>query len=196
MFTRMSFSLLALALVSLVACSEAPDTEMKAAETAFAAADQAQAQQYAPELYAQAMDTLQAAKMAAAEQDSKFSLFRSYGASKELFVAAQTLVDKANTAAQEEKERVRIQVTDMAAVVKASLDSATVLLTKAPRGKGTKADLELLKGDLSAAQTAYDQAIVEITAGDYLTARTRLESVQAKVTQVSDDIAKAMKLKK
>jgi hypothetical protein len=196
MFTRMSFSLLALALVSLVACSEAPDTEMKAAETAFAAADQAQAQQYAPELYAQAMDTLQAAKMTAAEQDSKFSLFRSYSASKELFVAAQTLVDKANTAAQEEKERVRIQVTDMAAVVKASLDSATVLLTKAPRGKGTKADLELLKGDLSAAQTAYDQAIVEITAGDYLTARTRLESVQAKVTQVSDDIAKAMKLKK
>lgn len=196
MFTRVSISLMALALVSLVACSEAPDTEMKAAETSFAAADQAQAQQYAPELYAQAMDTLKAAQLAAAEQDGKFSLFRSYGASKDMFVSAQALADKATAAAQQEKERVRLEVTDMATTVKAALDSATVLLTKAPRGKGTKADIELLKGDLSAAQTAYDQAAAEITAGDYLTAKTRLESVQAKVTQVSADIAKAMSLKK
>ena len=196
MFSRVSLLLMALALVGLVACSEAPDTEMKATETAFAEADQTQAQQYAPDLYLQAMDTLQAAKMAAAEQDGKFSLFRSYGKSKELFVAAQGLADKASVAAKTRKEEVKAEVTQMVVNVQASLDSATALIAKAPRGKGTKADLELLKGELGAAQSAFAQAQTELSAGDYLAAKARLESVMAKSTQVSADITQALTARK
>lgn len=191
MFKRVSLVFAALAVLLVVGCSKAPEMEMNNATTAMQAAQTSEAEQYAPDAYKMAQDTLAAANAAKTEQDSKFALFRSYGKSKEMFAAAQTLADKAKADADTEKERVRQEVTGMITETQAAIDAATAALAKAPRGKGSKADIEMIKNDLASVTTAFDQAKADFDSGKYLVAKTKLEAVKAKAESITNEIQTA-----
>jgi hypothetical protein len=192
MSKRISIIVLAgLVLLMLVGCSKPPEAEMQKANATFDQAKAAEAEQYVPDSYRAAMDTLNAAMAMKQEQDSKFALFRSYGKSKALFMKADELAGKAVSDAAAEKERVKAQVSDMLGQAKAAIDSANAALAKAPRGKGSKADIELMKADIGAAQAGYDDAMNDFNAGKYLTARTKVQAVMDKANKVSMDIATA-----
>ncbi len=195
MFKRISIILAALALFLVAGCSKAPEAEMQNADTAMQAAVTAEAEQYAPQSYQIAMDTLNAAKAAKTEQDSKFALFRSYGKSKQMFIAAQALSEKATTDAQAEKERVRQEVMGMMTQVQAVIDSATVALAKAPRGKGSKADIELIKADLDAVNNGFAAAKADFDGGKFLAAKAKFEAVANKARGIIGQI-EAAKAKK
>jgi hypothetical protein len=188
--------LAALTLVMLVGCSKPPEQEMTSATQAIDSAKMAEAQDYAPDAYRVAMDTLNTAMAMKKEADAKFALFRNYGKSKAMFVRAQALANDASTKAQAEKERVKLEVTDMMTQAKALLDSTNAALKKAPRGKGSKADIELIKTDLAAATTAYDEANADFTAGKYKTAKAKLEAMMAKCRSIMEEIDKARGMKK
>ena len=164
---------------------------MQSATTAFDAADQAETEVYASDAYRMAMDTLNAAKAAKEEADSKFALFRSYGKSKELYVRAETLAKEAQVAAEAEKERVKQEVSGMMTEVRTALDATADALSKAPRGKGSKADLELIKNDLNAANVAFEEARMDFEAGRYMAAKTKLQAIKNKAQSISDEIAAA-----
>jgi len=191
MFKRVSIVFAVLALLFVVGCSKAPEVEMQSADTAMQAAQTAEADQYAPEAYRIASDTLEAAKAAKTEQDSKFALFRSYGKSKEMFVAAQALADKAAADAQAEKERVRVEVQDMMVKAQEAIDATTKALAKAPRGKGSKADIEMIKNDLNAVNAAFTEAKADFDGGKYLVAKGKVEAVIAKAQSLSTEIEAA-----
>jgi hypothetical protein len=197
-FKRVSIVLAVLALLLVVGCSKPPEPEMQNTQAAMQAAKAAEAEQYAPQSFRTAMDTLNAAKAAKEEQDSKFSLFRSYGKSKAMFVSAQSLMEKATGDAQAEKERVKAQVMEMMTNAQAAIDAATIALEKAPRGKGSKADIEMIKNDLTAVNTAFAEAKAEFDAGKFLASRAKLESVMAKAQAIINEIeqAKAKKMGK
>lgn len=195
MFKRVSIILAALALFLVAGCSKAPEAEMQNADTAMQSAVTAEAEQYAPQSYQIAMDTLNAAKAAKTEQDSKFALFRSYGKSKQMFIAAQALSEKATTDAQAEKERVRQEVMGMMTQVQAVIDSATVALAKAPRGKGSKADIELIKADLDAVNSGFAAAKADFDGGKFLAAKAKFEAVANKAQGIIAQI-EAAKAKK
>ncbi len=180
------------AFVMVTGCGKAPENEMQMAETAFETVAEYEVEQYAPDAYRMAMDTLNAAKAAKEEADSKFALFRSYGKSKELFVRAEVLANQAQSSAQAGKERVKQEVSDLIVDAKNALDAAAQALSKAPRGKGSKADLELIKNDLNAANVAYEEAKIDFDAGSYATAKTKLQAVMNKAQSISDEIAKAV----
>ena len=184
------------ALMVVVGCSKPPEQEISAANQALDAAKMAEAQDYALDAYRVAQDTLNAAMALKREADGKFVLFRSYGKSKDMFVRAQGLANEAATKAAAEKERVRIEVTDMMAQVKAALDSADVALKKAPRGKGSKADIELIKTDLAAAVMQYDEATADFNNGKYKAAKAKLEAMMQKANMVIAEIDKARGIKK
>lgn len=196
MFKRVSLSLAALALLLVAGCSKAPVAEMQNSQAAFDAAVAAEVEQYAPEAYRMAKDTLDAAQAAKQEQDSKFALLRSYGKSKEMFVAAQALADKAKTEAIAEKERVKAEVTEMITTAQAEIDKATAALASAPRGKGDKADIELIKGDLASVTTAFAEAKADFDGGKYLTAKAKVEAVITKAQSISAEIEAAKAKKK
>ena len=134
MFRRVMGIVLVALLVIVAGCSKAPQTEMQNADQAMTMANTDEAKQYAPEAYKIAMDTLNAAKAAVKEQDGKFTLFRSYGKSKEMFVAAERLTQDAIAQAQTEKERVKGEVSAQLTSVQTALDEANGMLAKAPRG--------------------------------------------------------------
>lgn len=192
MFKRVTLALLALMLLALVGCSKAPEAEMTAASASFDAARAAEAEAYAPESFRTAQDTLNAAQAAKTEQDGKFALFRSYGKSKEMFVRAQALAEKASTDAASEKERVKAEVMVLMADAKAAIDSAAAAVAKAPKGKDTKAEIELIKGSLDALTPAYTDAEMEFNNGKYLTAKTKFEGVMNQAKSIQDEIAAAV----
>ena len=192
MFKSITAALVVLALIAIAGCGKAPETEIQSANTAIEAAKTAEADAYAADAYQAAIDTLNAAMAAKTESDSKFALFRSYGKSKELLARAEALAQEAATIAQAEKERVRLEVSDLLIQAKAVLDSAHVALSKAPRGKGTTADIELIKNDLTAADAAYEQAQTDFNTGKYAAAKTELEVVISKAHSVSEEIANAI----
>ncbi|KPJ65284.1 hypothetical protein AMJ44_10600 [candidate division WOR-1 bacterium DG_54_3] len=191
MFKRIAVIFAIFALLTIVGCGKAPEEEIQKANSAMEAARTTEAEDYAPDLYQMAIDTLNAAKAAKQEADGKFALFRSYGKAEELYVRAEALANQAATEAQSEKERVRAEVTGLLAQAKALLDSANVALSKAPRGKGTKADIELIKNDLAAATSAYDEAKADFDVGKYAVAKTKLEAAMQKARSISEEIAKA-----
>jgi hypothetical protein len=193
-----NFSLLAMAfaLILVAACAKAPEIEMQSSQAAMQAAVGAEAAEYALGTYQMAVDTLKAAEAALKEQDAKFGLFRNYGKVKQLFASAQALAEKANAEAVAEKERMKGELTGMLVGTQALLDSANVMLTKAPRGKGSKADIELIKTDLASAATAMDQAKADFEGGRYKAALAGLTGIQDKARSILAEIEAAFALKK
>lgn len=197
MFKRLSLAVAVLMLLALIAgCSKPPEAEMAAATQGLDAARAAEAEQYASASYRTAMDSLNAAAAEKTTQDGKFALFRSYGKSKEMYVRAKALADKAVTDANAEKERVKAEVMGMMANVKTAIDEATMALDKAPKGKDTKAELELIKNDLAALTPAYADAEADFNNGKYLSAKAKFEGVMQKAKSISDEIAAAVAKKK
>jgi hypothetical protein len=191
MFKRVTLALLALMLLVVVGCSKAPEAEMTAASAAFDAARAAEAEGYVPDAFRMAQDTLNAAQAMKTEQDGKFALFRSYGKSKEMFVRAQALAEKATADAAAEKERVKAEVMTLMADAKAAMDAATAAVDKAPKGKDTKAEIELIKNSLAALAPAYADAEADFNAGKFLTAKSKFEGVMAQAKSIQDEVAAA-----
>lgn len=195
MAKKMVLLIVGLGLIFLVGCSKAPETAMKNAETSMQAASTADAEQYAPNAYKMAADTLNAAKAEEKKQASKFFLFKSYGKAQKMYESAQVLAENAVTEANAEKERIKAQVDEMLKTVKMSLDSAAVAVEKAPRGKGSRADIELIKVDLNAAQAGYNEAMTDFNNGEYMNAQAKLEAVGQKAEAVINEINKAKAMK-
>jgi ElaB/YqjD/DUF883 family membrane-anchored ribosome-binding protein len=198
MFKRVAVVFVVFALLALVSCAKAPEQEIQKANSSMEAARTAEAEEYAPDAFQVAMDTLNAANAAKTEADGKFALFRSYGKAKELFVRAEGLANEAVTVAQTEKERVRAEVTELITQAQTVLDSANAALKKAPKGKGSKADIELIKNDLAAAQTGFDEGKADFNGGKYKTAKAKIEAAMQKAQAVISEIeqAKAKKMGK
>lgn len=192
MLKRIALILAAIALLAMfVGCAKAPEAEIAKANQSVEAARAAEAETYVPDSYRAAMDTLNAANAAKTEADGKFALFRSYGKAKNLYVKADEMFTNTASEAATEKERVRVEVTQMLTQAKAAIDSATAALAKAPRGKGSKADIELIKGDLDAASAAYTDAENDINSGKYMAARAKVEAVVQQAHKVINDVAEA-----
>jgi hypothetical protein len=162
--------------------------EMQNANAAFEAAKAAEAEAYVPDAYRAAMDSLNTAMAMKQEQDGKFALFRGYGKSKAMFIQAEAMAKQVAQDAAVEKERVKNEVTILMTEAKAALDSAEAAMKKAPRGKGSKADLELIQADLTATMAAYDDAMSDFNAGKYLVARGKVQTVISKARSITAEI--------
>lgn len=183
-------------LLFLAGCAEPPKAEADAANAALQSARAAETEQYAAQAFSAARDTLNAALAAVKEQDGKFALFRNYDASKAQLIKATEMANAAAKTAAEEKERLRTELMQMQTDVMNALAAADSALAKAPVGKGNKADIELIKSDLSAARTAFDGAVAEFNQGKYLSARTKMQTVMQRAQNIMNEIARASDMAK
>jgi hypothetical protein len=191
MYKKIAVVFAVIALLVFIGCAKPPEQDIQNANTAMDAAKAAEAEEYVPDSYQVAMDTLNAANAAKQEADGKFALFRSYSKAKALYVSAAALANKAAEDAAAEKERVKEEVTGLLTQAKAVLDTANAALAKAPKGKGSKADIELIKNDLAAAQASFDDANNDFNAGRYKSAMAKVEAAMQKAHAVIDEIAAA-----
>ncbi|MGQ9810729.1 MAG: hypothetical protein ACUVQ7_05225 [bacterium] len=195
----MCFRSLLLAIVcvaALIGCAKEPVEQIEAAKQAIAGAQNAEANTYAPQMFKMASDTLRAAMAAKQQADAK-KFFRSYKETERLLAKAQEIANQAAAAAQQQKEIVKAEVSQLFETAKAVLDSTDMAIKKAPRGKGSKVEIEMMKSELASTQTMVTEAQTAYEQGKYAMAKAKLENAIQKAHSIMDEIASATaKIKK
>jgi len=189
------FVLLATVLL-LAGCASKPDQEIAAAQKALEAARTAEADLYSADAYTAASDALKSAEAEIAAQDQKSSFSRNYDRAKELLAQVKTQAESAASTAGANKEQVTTEAQTAQTEAQAAIDAAKEALAKAPKGKGTKADLEALQGDLTAAETSFGEAKASLDGGKFMDARNQFKAVKEKADAVAADIQQATQKKK
>ena len=179
-----------------VACAKEPTDALNAAKSALEAAKTSGASDYAPEALA-AADTAAAALDAELKaQTEKFALTRSYTKAAELAAAAKTAADQAAAAAVTGKEQMKAEATTLIAGVRGSIDAAKQALAKAPKGKGSAADLEAMNADVAGVETALGEMDAAMAAGNYKDAKVKAEAAKATLDKIVADVQAAIDAKK
>lgn len=189
---RWGLILAGLTTVALMGCGKPPTAKIEQTETAMRAAQTAEAREYAADAYVAAEQALARAQAAKTEQDSKFALFRSYGDVEAMYDSANALAAQAEAEAIQEKERLRAEVAAEITTVESMITAAGAALDAAPRGKGSKADIELMKANLEAIGSAFAAAKVDFEAGRYNPAKSKLAAIQANVNSLTAEIEAAV----
>ena len=179
-----------------VACAKEPTEALNAAQSALAAAKTAGAADYAPAAMATA-ETAQAALDAEIRaQSEKFSLTRSYTKATELAAAAKTAADAAAAQAATGKEQAKAEAMTLVAGVRTAVDVAKQALAKAPKGKGSAADLEAMKSDVAGVEKSLADIDAAVAAARYKDAKVKAEAAKATLDKIVADVQAAINAKK
>ena len=188
--------LVAVGLLVLAGCGKPPQAEIAAADQALGEARSAQAAEYAKESLKAAEDAKAQLDAELKAQEDKFALFRSYDKSTELATAAKQAADRAKTDAVEGKERAREEASSMIAQVRASVLEVQQMLDSAPKGKGTEADLAVLRSDLTGVETALTEMDSAFAEEKYLESIAKAEAAKQNVDSIRGEIERAMEMAK
>ncbi len=174
----------------LVGCAKLPTEEINAAKASVDAVVAEGAQKFAAEDAKKLNDSMQAAQDEIKVQDGK--TFKDYAKTKELLakVKADAETLKAGLAAKKEEAKKNAATAQEAA--KTSLAEAKALLAKAPKGKGSKADIEALKADLKGIEDSLAEVKSANNSEDYNAAIEKSNAIKGKAAAISDQIKKAM----
>jgi len=192
--TTVKLLLVALALsVFLIGCAKKPETEINNTKAALDAVIQEGAEKYAKEEAKLLNDDLTAAMDEIKVQDEKF--FKNYDKAKEMLASVQTKATslKAEIPARKEKAKTDAQAALDAA--KTAVADANALLAKAPRGKGSMADIEALKADAAGLGTAITEAETLMTSEEYFAAADKANGIKEKAAEVAGQISAALEKK-
>jgi hypothetical protein len=176
----------------LAGCAKQPTDDMNAAQKALEDLKAAGGEKYIPEESKKVADALAAAQEEIKTQDGKFFLTRSYDKAKQML--AQVITDsekvKGDVAAKKEEAKNNALAAQEAAT--ASVKEAAALLAKAPMGKGSRADIEALKGDLKGLEDGLPELQQLIGQEDYLAVIDKAKAIQEKADAVSNQVKEAM----
>jgi len=187
---------LVLVLVMLVGCQKPPQADIDTAKAALDGARAAEATDYAPDSLKAAEDSQAQLDAELKAQEQKFALFRSYKKATEIAQATKAAGEKAAEDAKAKKEQVKGEAQTLITEAKAALDEAKALLEKAPKGKGTQADLEMLKADLMGVESAINESQNSFNAEKYLDAKSKAEAAKTQAGTVKTSIEAAIEAKK
>ncbi len=172
-------------------CAKPPDAEVAAAKAAVEQARSAGAPEYVAEAFKGAETGLQKAQEEIKAQDDRFALTRNYDKAKESLARVKADAEKVRTDAVAAKEKAKAAAEAARTDAQAALDGAKALLVTAPKGKGTKADIEVMGADLKIAEAALADARTALDREDYLGAKAKAESAKDKAAAVSAQVQQA-----
>jgi hypothetical protein len=187
--------MLTLALVGLavsIGCAKPPQTEVDAAQGSLAKSREAEAAEYAAEDLQAAQDTMARLDAEMKTQEEKFAMFRNYDEATRLANEAKQQADRAATNAAANKQRVRQEVSTLIAQARQALVEARALLETAPKGKGTQADLALMKSDLDGVESVLTEVDSSFANENYRDAKAKAEAALASAQGVKDSIEQAV----
>lgn len=189
------FLVLVLGLALTVAgCGAPPKADLDAAKAALDSAVAAGAGEYASVSLKAAEDAQAALDAELKAQEGNW--FKSYTKAQGLAAAVKTAGEKAAVDAAAGKEIAKNEATAAIGDAKTLLTEAGALLAKAPKGKGTAADIEAMKTDLATATTAVTEAEGALSGGKFLDAKAKAESAKKTAGSVKTAVEAAMAAKK
>ena len=184
---------LALSMVTiflLAGCAKQPTEEINAAKASVDAVVAEGAQKFAAEDAKKLNDSMQAAQDEIKVQDGK--TFKDYAKTKELLAKVKADAEALKVGLAAKKEEAKKNAAAAQEAAKASVADAKALLAKAPKGKGSKADIEALKADLKGIEDSMAEIKTANGSEDYNAAIEKSNAVKGKAAAISDQIKKAM----
>jgi hypothetical protein len=175
--------------VVVVGCKQ-PTQQINDAKAAIESVTKAGADKYAAPELKKLNDGLTAAMDEVNAQDKKF--FKKFGHAKEMLAQVKTDADALTAALPAKIEAAKNEALKLQGEAKAAIDEATALLAKAPTGKGTKKDIDALKGDLAGATTAFAEIQTALDAKDYIAAQDKAKSVKDAAAKVAEQVQAAI----
>jgi hypothetical protein len=183
--------LASLALVaSLTACAKAPTEEVNATKGSLDAAVAEGAQQYTPEDYKMVADQLAAANAEIKVQEEKF--FKNFDKAKQILAKAKADADALKGKVVARKEELKKAAIATMAQANTALAEAKALLAKAPKGKGSKADIEAMATDLAGVEAMIPEVQPMIDKGDFIGANEKANAILARINAVSAEVNAAI----
>ena len=180
--------------LTVAGCGAPPKADMDAAKAALDSATAAGAGEYAGASLTAAQDAQTALDAELKAQGGNW--FKSYTKAKELAAAVKTAGEKAAADAATGKDTARNEATAAIGEAKTLLTEAQALLAKAPKGKGSAADIEAMKTDLATAATAITEAEGALSGGKFLGAKAKAEAARNTASTVKTAVEAAMAAKK
>ena len=174
----------------LAGCGKQPTEEINAAKTSVDAVVAEGAQKFAPEDAKKLNDSMQAAQDEIKVQDGK--TFKSYAKAKELLAKVKADAEALKAGLAAKKEEAKKNAAAAQETAETSVAEAKALLAKAPKGKGSKADIEALKADLKGIEDSLAEVKSANDSEDYSAAIEKSNAIKDKAAAISDQIQKAM----
>lgn len=187
-WTKHLVLVLAVGLV-LTGCKQ-PTQQITDAQAVIDEVKKAGADKYAVEDFKKLEDAMKAANDEIATQDKKF--FKKFGTAKDMLIKVKADADALKAALPGKIEAAKNAAIQAQTEAKAAIDEAKALLEKAPKGKGTKKDLEVLQADLTGAETAFAEIQPALDAQDYIGAADKAKAVKEKAAAVGEQVKAAI----
>ena len=168
------------------ACAKPPEVEIKDATAAVEEIrTSVQADKWAPTEYAALKSSLDAAQAEVDTQNQKFALMRNYDKAKQMYTDVKAQADKVRTQAIANKEAAKQEANTRLQEASAAIAAAREALTKAPKTKDTRADIQLFTSDIDGLDASISEVNTMISSEDYKGAAAKA----AAITQSANDIA-------
>lgn len=177
-------------LVVLTSCAKQPSQEINDAKAAIDAVIAEGGEKYANEEVKQMNDELTAAMDEVKVQDGKF--FKNYDKAKEMLAKVKGSADTLKAEIPARKEKAKADATAALEAANIAVSDAKAMLAKAPKGKGSQADIEAMRADIAGLEASLAEVQSLIDGEDYMAAIDKANSARDKAAEVSNQITMAM----
>lgn len=184
------FMVFVMAGLLLMGCGKQPVEDINAAKSAVDAVIAEGAEKFAPEDAKMLNDDLTAALDEIKVQDGK--MMKNYGKAQEMLAKVKADAETLKTSLPTKKEEAKNNSLAAQEAAKASIEDAKKLLAKAPKGKGSRADIEAMKADVKGLEESLAEVQAAVDAEDYTAATNKAESIEVKALEVSSQVTQAM----
>ncbi|MDQ7786518.1 MAG: hypothetical protein RDU01_02835 [Thermodesulfovibrionales bacterium] len=179
-----------LAVLLVAGCAKQPTEDIKAAQVSVDAVVAEGAQKYAPEDAKLITEAMNAAMEEIKVQDGK--TMKNYGKAKEMLAKVKTDAETLKSNLPMKKEQAKNTALATQETAKTAVQEAKILLAKAPKGKGSKADIEALKADVKGLEDSLAEVQAAMDGEDYGAAIEKANSIKEKAGEVSAQVTQAM----
>lgn len=181
------------AVAVLAGCDDPPTAELQAAKQALDAARDVGAERFAANEYSAAQRAYSEAESTTNTEAERFFLLKDFEQARTQIADAKSKAMQAESSAEAEKKRQRESAQAAIAAARDAVAAAYTSLEDAPAGKGTEADIEELRAELSTAEADIEAAEAAVDSEDFSDAEALAESADQKATEIADGVMVAVK---
>jgi hypothetical protein len=175
-------------------CAKAPEQEITSAKALIESATTADVQAYAADELAQLNSDLNTALEEVKVQDEKW--FGNFDNAKVMLADIKTSADNVTAVAAQRKEEAKQAAITAQSEAVAAIEAAKALLAQAPKGKETKAEIEMLNTDLTGYVESLAGIQTSIDQEKYTEAKDSANLIKEKAASISSQVQAALDKKK
>jgi hypothetical protein len=184
--TFLYFLSMMLIVFAFIGCDDVPQQEIDDANAALDAAKNAEADKYVPDKYNAAKQSLDRAMAVVQEEES--AMFSDFDEARNLLATAKTAADEATAAVPAKKEEVKNAVEAALAAIPDEVKTTEKMWRSAPRGKGTREALAMMKEEIENTAARQSQVQAALDGGDYLGAQQEAQQIMSKLKSLQGEL--------